>query len=79
MRSSREQALTTAGLSLLYPGLGQAIQGRQVMAGWLALDFTGLAIGGLLQPAHRGVWWGLALALGIFSVVEAYRHERATP
>ena len=75
MSPSRERALNAAGLSLLYPGLGQAIQRRHLMATWLVLDFSGLALGGLLQPANQAVWWGLALALGVFAVAEAYWHD----
>lgn len=76
MHSSRDRALSAAGLSLLYPGLGQALQGRRYMATWLAVDFTGLSLVGLLQPATRSIVWSLALALGLYAILDAYRHER---
>lgn len=76
MRSSRERARNAAGLNLVYPGLGHALQGRRTLAIWLALDFTGLLAGGLLQPAMRGIWWGLAVTLGLYAIGEAYWHDR---
>lgn len=79
IRSSHERAFDAAGLSLLYPGLGQAIQGRPWMAVWLVVDFTALAMFGLFQPAARGLWWGLALVLGVYAIVDAYRHDRPRP
>ena len=76
MNASRERALNAAGLSLLYPGLGQALQGRYSMAAWYLVDFTGFLIAGLVQPAARGLCWSVAFALGLYAVLDAYRHER---
>ena len=76
MSSSHDRAIDAAGLSLLYPGLGQALQGRGVLATSLALEFTGLFVAGLVWSGLRILWWGLALLVGIFAIVDAYRHDR---
>lgn len=76
MSSSHDRAIDAAALSLLYPGLGQALQGRGVLATSLALAFTGLVVGGLVLPGTRPVWWALALLVGIYGIVDAYRHDR---
>ena len=76
MNSAYERAINAAGLSLIYPGLGQALQGRRVMATWLAVGFTGLLAAGRLQPHARVVWWTCAIALGVYAIVDAYWHDR---
>jgi hypothetical protein len=76
MSSSHDRAVGAAGLSLLYPGLGQALQGRGVLATWLALEFTGLVVAGLVWSGLRALWWGLALLVGVYAIVDAYRHDR---
>jgi hypothetical protein len=76
MSSSHDRAINAAGLSLLYPGLGQALQGRGLLAAWLALEFTGLVVAGIVWPGARALWWGLALLTSVYAIVDAYRHGR---
>ncbi len=74
--TSSDRAFVSVCWSLVYPGLGQASQGRKLAAAWHAIDFSALVIGGLLYPAAQALWWGAALALGLYSVVDAYWHGR---
>lgn len=74
--STRERALIAAGWSLLYPGLGQASQGRSAPAARQSLAFTTLGVAGLLSPASQWAWWGAAALVGVYSIVDAYRRER---
>ena len=76
MSSSHDRAIDAASLSLLYPGLGQALQGRGVLATSLAMEFTGLVVAGLVWSGSRALWWGLAVSVGVFAIVDAYRHDR---
>ncbi|MBA3889095.1 MAG: hypothetical protein H0X64_01045 [Gemmatimonadaceae bacterium] len=73
---SREGALGAAWYSLLYPGLGQARQGRRWAAAWYAADCTALVIGGLVYPADQWMWWTAAVLFGLHSIFDAYRHDR---
>ena len=70
----RARAIERAGLSLLVPGLGQAVQGRHVDAAWqfgtVATYLAGVAsLGG-------GRAFLLALLWNVWSVIDAFRHER---
>jgi hypothetical protein len=59
-----------AGLSILVPGLGQLLQGRQVAA---ALQFSTVILAALDATSS----WGIALAVAsrLVSGCEAYLHE----
>lgn len=76
MVSPHERAVNAAGLSLLYPGAGQAVQGRSLTALWHGLEFTAMLIGAIAQPSHRTGWLIAAGLLGVYSVVDAFRYDR---
>jgi hypothetical protein len=75
--STRADALASANLSLLVPGLAQATQRRWVPA----LVHLGAVLSYLLVVLQQG--WGragwLAVAWNLWSAIEAYWHERRHP
>jgi hypothetical protein len=40
------------------------------------MEFTGLVVAGLVWSGSRALWWGLALSVGVFAIVDAYRYDR---
>ncbi len=69
-------ALNAAGLSLFYPGAGQAMQGRVAAASWQFAEFTVLVLAGALDAEQRWMWFGFAALVGLYSIVDAFRYER---
>ena len=63
--------LSAAAASLLVPGLGQWLQGRR----WAAVYFLGDVVASLLLaelvPELRVLGWTAAIAIGVWSVLDA--------
>ena len=70
----RDQAAAAAGLSLLIPGLSQALQHRWVPA-YIHLGAVLTYVLGVLQAGWGRAGW-LAVAWNLWSAFDAYRHER---
>jgi hypothetical protein len=71
--------LGDAAASLLLPGLGQWLQGRRVAAMYYGGDVTAAAVLGALVPELRAVAWTVALAVTIWSILDAAVAARRLP
>ena len=70
-----ERAITSAGYSLVFPGLGQLSQARHGVALWHFLEVLSLLVLGVVDEGHRYLWIGFALAVNACSVIEAFVWE----
>ena len=70
-----ERAITSAGYSLVFPGLGQLSQGRRGVALWHFLEVFSLLLVGGVDESHRYLWIGFALAVNAWSVIDAFIWE----
>ena len=70
-----ERAVTSAWYSLLIAGLGQLSQGRRGVALWHFLEVFSLLVVGLIDKPHRQLWIGVALAVNVWSVIDAFVWE----
>jgi hypothetical protein len=70
-----EHAITSAGYSLLFAGLGQLSQERRRIALWHFLEVLTLLVLGVVDVSHRNLWIGSALAVNAWSVIDAFIWE----
>jgi hypothetical protein len=70
-----ERAITSAGYSLLFAGLGQLSQERRRVALWHFLEVFSLLVLGVVDESHRHLWVGFALAVNAWSVLDAFIWE----
>ena len=70
-----ESAITSAGYSLLFAGLGQLSQQRRGVALWHFLEVFSLLGLGVVDESHRYLWIGFAIAVNAWSVIDAFIWE----
>lgn len=63
--------ISDAAASLLVPGLGQWLQGRRAAAVYFGGDVLAAFVIGALMPELRTVAWVAAVAVGVWSVIDA--------
>ena len=66
-----ERAITSAGYSLVFAGLGQLSQERGGVALWFFVEIFSLLVLGVVDESHRHLWVGFALAVNAWSVIDA--------
>lgn len=71
--------VSDAAASFLAPGLGQWLQGRRAAAAYFAGDVLAAFAIGALMPELRAVAWVAAVAVGLWSVVDAAVAARRRP
>lgn len=72
-------AITAAGYSLLFPGLGQLSQERRAVALWHCLEVVSLLVLGVIDGGQRPVWIGLAVTINVWSIIDAFAWETSRP
>ena len=68
---SSYDAISFATASFLLPGLGQWLQRRRTAAIYFFGDSLACVLVGLWVPHFRGIAWTLAVAVNVWSVLDA--------